>query len=71
MRLLLGLLLWVGVPCYWAGTLANGTFSPAVGITGALLALGMAAGEWTRYQARERRKATERAQQAYWLSQQK
>ena len=67
MRLLLGLILWVGVPCYWLGTLANGTFQPAVGILGAFLAIGMAAGEWTRYQARERRRAAERAQQDAWL----
>ena len=67
MRLLLGLLLWVGVPCYWLGTLANGTFEPAVGLIGAALAVGMAIGEYTRYQARERRRAAEKAQQDYWL----
>ena len=70
MRLLLGLILWIGTPCYWLGTIANGTFEPVVGIGMALFAVGMAAGEWTRYQVRERRKAAEKAQQAYWLSQQ-
>lgn len=71
MRLLIGLILWVGVPCYWLGTLANGTFQPSVGIIGALFAIGLAFGEYTRYQASERRKAAAKAQEAYWLSQQK
>jgi hypothetical protein len=70
MRLLFGLILWVGVPCYWLGTLANGTFDLATGIIGALLAVGMGFGEYTRYQQRERRKAAERAQQEFWLRQQ-
>ena len=63
MRLLLGLILWVGTPCYWLGTIANGTFQPVEGIAMALFAVGMAVGEWTRYQNRERQKAAQRAWQ--------
>jgi predicted permease len=66
MRLFLGLILWVGTPCYFLGTIANGTFDPMVGGIAALLAVGMAFGEYTRYSQRERRRAAERAQQDYW-----
>lgn len=71
MRLFLGLVLWVGVPCYWLGTIANGTFDLGTGIIGALLAVGLGIGEWTRYQQRARRNAATKAQQDFWLGQRK
>lgn len=61
MRLFIGLVLWVGTPFY---VLANGI--DGVAIVMALFAIGMAIGEWSRYQARERRKAMQRAQERAW-----
>lgn len=69
MRLLFGLVLWVTMPFYIVTGLVNGNLDPGFAIVGSLLAVGMAVGEWTRYQNRERRKAAERAQQEYWIAQ--
>lgn len=71
MRLLLGLILWVGVPCYWLGTIANGSFDPATGVIGAALAVGMGVGEYSRATRRGRQQAAMKAQQDYWLNQRK
>lgn len=77
MRLLFGLILWVGTPLYWLSALGV-TFSdnaPKFDLGAALLmtalAVGMAIGEWTRYQQRARRDAAAKAQQDFWLGQRK
>ena len=66
MRLLLGLILWVGTPFYLVESIAGGTFDPLTGGIMVVLAVGLAIGEYTRYTARERRKAMQRAQERAW-----
>ena len=68
MRLLIGLILWVGTPFYWAQAVSNpANFNAGVGLVMAFLAVGMAIGEYSRYQRRARRDAAEKAQAAAWL----
>lgn len=75
MRLLLGLILWVGVPFYWLTAFGlrfsddRSPFDLGTAIVLTLFALGMAYGEYRRATDRSRREAAARAQQQYWLSQ--
>lgn len=59
MRLFIGLILWVGTPFY----LLSGNADPGTAAIMIFLAVGLAFGEYWRYQQRQRRKAAERAQQ--------
>ncbi len=56
MRLLLGLIFWVGMPFYWLQAVSNPpAFNLGVALVGTLFAIGMAFGEYSRAQRRKLR----------------
>jgi hypothetical protein len=67
MRLLLGLILWVGTPFYIANGISQDNLDVGVAGLMAFLAVGLAIGEYTRYHQRARRNAATKAQQDYWI----
>jgi hypothetical protein len=71
MRLLIGLILWVGTPFYIAAGISNGNLDPGTAGVMLFLAVGLAVGEYIRYQQRARRNAAMKAQQNFWISQKK